>query len=70
MKCNVPKRLWNYGIDWVCETGNVTVNSSRYADGRTPIEHITGITPDISEYLDFGFYDWVLFKRNGGVSDL
>ena len=28
---------------------------------------ITGKTPDISEYLHFGFYDWVVFRQNAGV---
>jgi hypothetical protein len=31
--------------------------------GRTPMEALTGKTPDISEYLDFGFYDLVWFKE-------
>lgn len=66
-KDNIPKQLWDYGISWVCETANVTVSSSRYADGRTPMEIITGITPDITEYLDFSFYDWVTYKTGGGV---
>ena len=66
-KKNVPERLWDYEISWVCETGNVTTSSSRYANGRTPLEFITGETPDISEYLDFGFYDWVVYKSNAGV---
>ena len=30
---------------YVCNTGNLTVNSSRYPNGRTPIECITGDTP-------------------------
>ena len=29
--------------------------------GRTPIESITGEIVDISEYLDFGFYDQVWY---------
>jgi hypothetical protein len=57
-----------YGFAWICETGNVTTNSSRYFDNRTPFEIITGEMPDISEYLDFGIYDWVLFKTNAGVA--
>ena len=44
-------------------------NSSRYSKGRTLLEIITGITPDISEYVDFGFYDWVVYKTNAGVGD-
>ena len=30
---------------------------------------LTGETPDISEYLDFGFYDWVLFRSNAGLGE-
>ena len=47
-KKKVPKRLWDYGLIWVCETGNLTVSSSRYANGRTPLEIITSETPNIS----------------------
>ena len=35
--------------------------------GRMPIEAITGETPDISQLLDFGWYDWVWFKENAGL---
>ena len=69
-KRDVPRRLWDFGLNWVCETGNITVSSSRYADGRTPIEIITGETPDISEYLDFSFYDWVTYRSNAGLGEL
>jgi hypothetical protein len=34
---------------------------SRGRDGRTGYEAITGETPDISEWLDFDFYDWVWY---------
>jgi hypothetical protein len=44
---------------------NRTVNSVYSREGRTPIEQITGETPDISEYTDFGFYDWVWYRDNG-----
>lgn len=60
----VPKRVWDYLILWICETASLSISSSRYANGRTPIEVITGDTPDISEYLDFGFYDWVIYQSN------
>ena len=66
-KKGAPDRVADFGISYVCEIGNVTANSSRYAKGRTPLELITGETPDISEYTDFGFYDWVWFKQNAGV---
>ena len=54
----------------MCETGNITVSGSRYANGWTPIEIITGETPDISEYLDFGFYDLVTYQSNAGLGEI
>ena len=63
-KKNISDRLWGYGIDYVFETENLTFNISRYSDGRTPMEIITGETPDLSEYLGFGLYDWVRYQNN------
>ncbi len=63
----IPNRLWDFGLSWICETENLTANSSKYADGRTSIEIITGETPDITEHLDFGFYDWIYFRQNAGL---
>ena len=68
-KKNVPPRLWDFGLEWICETGNLVVSSSKYAKGRTPIKHTTGETPDISKYLDFSFYDWVIFRQNAGLGE-
>jgi len=50
----VPKRLWDYRLVWASEI----MNRMARGDGRTPYEIITGNTPDISEWLDFNFYDW------------
>ena len=69
-KKQIPKRFWDYLIVWVCKTRNLTVSSSRYADGRSPIEIITRETPDISEYLDFGIYDWVSYQTNARLGPL
>jgi hypothetical protein len=64
---SVTTRFGDYGVEWVCEVAQRTVSSSRHAEGRTSIEIITGETPDISEFLDCGFYDWVSFKENAGL---
>ena len=66
-KYSIPPRLWDFVLDYTIEVLNITVNSSRYSSGRTPLEHITGITPDISEYLDFHIYAWVFYKTNAGL---
>ena len=69
IKINIPRRLWDFVLAWVCKTGNVTVSSSHYAEGRTPLEILTGETPDITEYLDFSPYDCVIFKQNAGLGE-
>ena len=70
LKKKVPTRLWDYSFVWVCETENLSANLSKYAEGHTSIEIITGETPDISEYLDFEFYDWVLYRGNAGLGEV
>jgi hypothetical protein len=66
-KYDIPMRLWDFVLDYTVDVMNVTVNSSRYSNERTPLEIVTGITPDISEYLDFHIYDWVYYKTNAGL---
>jgi hypothetical protein len=50
--------LWDYGL--VYET-NILNRIPRGQQQRTGIELITGETPDISEWLDFEFYDQVWY---------
>jgi hypothetical protein len=54
----VPKRLWDYGL--VYEAG-ILNRIPRGNSGRTGLEIVTGETPDISEWVDFEFYDRVWF---------
>ena len=68
-KMRVPQRLWDFGLVWICETGNFIVSSSRYANGRSALEIITGETPDITEYLDFSFYGWCMHRTNAGLGE-
>jgi hypothetical protein len=67
VKRHVPKRQWDYGIVWACKIMSLTSNTAFNLEGQTPMEQITGETPDILEYLDFGFYDWVWYKDNAGL---
>ena len=69
VKRRVPRRLWDFGIVWVCETMSLTANSSFALGKRTPMEQGSGETPDFSKYLDFAFYDWVWYKDNAGVGE-
>ena len=40
-----------------------TSTEAGLANGRTPLEIITGDTLDISEFLDFGFFDWCWYSN-------
>ena len=60
-KNNISNRFWDFGLTYCEEIQYITVNNSRYANGRIPIEIITGENSDINEYLDFKFYNWVSF---------
>ena len=68
-KMNCPIRIWDYGLQWAAEIMNVTASRAGNLNGRTPLELVTGETPDISEYLDFGFYERVWYKVNAGVGE-
>ena len=37
--------------------------------GGVPLDNITGETEDISDYLDFGFYDRVWFHENSELGE-
>ena len=63
----VPTRLWDYGMRWVTDIMSLTYTSSGDINGCVPLSRVTGETPDISEYLDFGFYDRVWYKDNAGL---
>ena len=66
LKSKVPNRLWDYRLIWICETVNISVSSSQYVSGRTTLKYIKGDITDISEYLDFTYYDWVKYHTNDG----
>ena len=69
-KVGCPRRLWNYGLPHVAKVMQHTASHAGTLNGRTPIEKLTGETPDISEYLDFGFYDWVTYKQDAGLGEV
>ena len=62
---DVPSRLWDYGWKYSCEIISRTVSSRFGNQGRPPLESIIGDTVDLSEYVEFGFYDWVYFRDGG-----
>ena len=68
----VPIKLWDYGMRWVTDIMSLTYTSTRDIEagdwlGCIPFSRFTEETADISEYLDFGFYDQVWYKDNAGL---
>jgi len=63
----VPKVYWDYGMRWVCETMSRTSLRDQRIDGGVPLTMVAGETPDISPYLEFGFYDRVWYQDNAGL---
>ena len=66
-KTNCPRALWNYGLPHFAKLMQLTASDAAGLEGRTPLGDLLGETPDISQYLDFGWYDWVWFKENAGL---
>ena len=66
-KC--PERLWDYGLEYTSQIREWMARPLTH--DRTPLELLTGITPDISEYLPFDFYGWVKYQdvRGGGTEN-
>ena len=66
---NTPNRLWDYGLQWVCDLMQRTVNLRFDTKNRTPYVIVLGDTPEISEYMDFAFYSYIWFKEQSGLGD-
>ena len=64
-----PRALWSYEISYVAKIMQITAPFAADLQGRTLLEALTGETPDISQYLYFGFYDRVWFKEDAGLGE-
>jgi hypothetical protein len=55
---SIPKRLWDYGLVYEAE---IMSRTARGSQGCTGVERLTGDSVDISEWIDFEFYDIVWY---------
>jgi hypothetical protein len=62
---NVPRRLWCFELEHQARLMHFIPRGHNKQSGY---EMITGKTPDISEYLDFNFYDLVWYWRQPSPS--
>ena len=64
-----PRSLWCYGIPHIAKITQTKGSFDENIQGRTPLEALTVEMPDISQYLDFVFYDRVWFKEDAGLGE-
>ena len=48
----------------------LTASTAGKLQGQTGLEFLTEETPDISEYLGFGWYDRVWYKEDAGLGEI
>lgn len=63
-KKQVPSRLWCYGVEYAAQTQVLLPRDGE----KSPHEETLGDTPDLSEMVDFGFYDLVWYWRGNHPS--
>lgn len=51
-------RLWCYAVEYYSDLYSLTVPEMYRNKGRTGYEIVFGLTPDISEYIEFQSYDY------------
>ena len=57
----VPVRLWCFAYDYAAEILLLVVPGSCQLQNRTPYESVMHYTLDISEYVNFHFYQWCYY---------
>ena len=60
-RTNTPLVLWDYCTEYNTELRCMTATNMYDLNGRTPFETVLGFTPDISELVEFSWYQWVWY---------
>ena len=56
-----PLRLWCFAFEYAADILSLCASGAYQLQGRTPYEHIMNYTPDISEYINFHWYQWAFY---------
>ena len=70
-KSHTPLRLWDYCAMWSAKIRSMIARPLYSLQGRTGHELVTGETPDISEFVDYGWFDpiWYLDAEEAFPAD-
>jgi hypothetical protein len=55
-----PEAFWDFALEYIISIRQFLIR--RAADNRSPMETVTGDAPNISEYMDFDFYEFVKYR--------
>ena len=58
---STPIRLWCYAYEYCADVLSLCANGRYDLHGRTPYEAVLNYTPDISEYVSYGWFQWCWF---------
>ena len=62
LKSRCPKVLWDDCMELESMIRSHTAKHSFGLQGETPETRVLGMTPDISPFAEFGWYQWVMFN--------
>jgi hypothetical protein len=68
-KTGAPVEFWCYVAQWAAKVISLTAHDLPILGSRTPEERITGKTPDISEYANYSWYQWVWYRDRASFPD-
>ena len=60
-KTNTPLWLWDYCWEYECSIRSLTATDHIQLDGSTPFAKVHGYTPNIAEYVQFKWFEWVWY---------
>lgn len=61
MSTDTPVRLWCFCYEYTADLLSLLATGRFDLQGRTPYEMIMHYTPDISEYVSFGWFQWCYY---------
>jgi len=62
---NSPLVFWDYAIERRATIISSTVRSNYLLNGQTPYSKLTGEPTDISSIIEYDWYEWVIYRKEG-----
>ena len=56
-----PIKLWDYCWEHITHLRNLTASDHRLLDDETPYQKVYGSTPNITEFVQFKWFEWIWF---------